>query len=202
MNNKENGVGSETVIHVPIAPKTGSEASAVNQASSTSRVLWIGAYAVLMVLIGLRLPLVRRHLTDGVPVEVKSGLGDDRLLNLSMTVGTVLFFLVYAVIMCLYFSLAGFLDKRLVPGKAVIGGRLKVGIFFVIPVLATVPVNLFSLALGIVQPRDVPGYWFYFPSMAFLALALFYRHWRSFPPGRKCLVVLSALGLSTILALG
>jgi hypothetical protein len=165
-------------------------------------VLWIGAYVVLMVLIALRLPLVHRHLSGGVPAEVKSGLRDDRLLSLSMTVGTVLFFLVYAVIMCLYFSLAGFLDRRLVPGKAVIGGRLKVGVFFVVPVLATVPVNLFSLALGIVQPRNVPGYWFYFPSMAVVALALFYRHWRSFPPGRKCLVVLSALGLSTILALG
>lgn len=200
MNNKENG--SETVIQVPIAPKTGPETSPGKQASATSRVLWIGAYVVLMVLIGLRLPLVRRHLTAELPVEVKSELGDDRLLSLSMTVGTVLFFLVYAVIMGLYFSLAGFLDKRLIPGKAVIGGRLKIGAFFVIPVLATVPVNLFSLALGIVQPREVPGYWFYFPSVAVLALALFYRHWRSFPPGRKCLVVLSALGLSTILALG
>lgn len=202
MNNKENGLGSETVIQVPMAAQIVPEKDAANQASSTSRVLWIGAYVVLMALIALRLPLVHRHLSGGVPAEVKSGLGDDRLLSLSMTVGTVLFFLVYAVIMCLYFSLAGFLDRRLVPGKAVIGGRLKVGVFFVIPVLATVPVNLFSLTLGIVQPRDVPGYWFYFPSMAIVALALFYRHWRSFPPSRKCLVVLSALGLSTILALG
>lgn len=202
MNNEENAARSETVIPVPQAPKTGSEPYAGSQVSSTSRVLWIGAYVVLKVLIGLRLPLVRQHLTAEVPVEVKAGLGDDRLLSLSMTVGTVLFFLVYAVIMCLYFSLAGFLDKRLVPAKAVIGGRFKVGVFFVIPVLATVPVNLFSLALGIVQPRDVPGYWFYFPSMAILALALFYRHWKSFRPGRKCLVVISALGLSTILALG
>jgi hypothetical protein len=127
---------------VPIAPKIRTEKFAGHQASSTSRVLRIGAYV------------------------------------------------------------AGSLNRRLVPGKAVIGGRLKVGVFFVIPVLATVPVNLFSLALGIVQPRDVPGYWFYFPSMAVVALALFYRHWRSFPPGRKCLIVLSALGLSTIPALG
>jgi hypothetical protein len=202
MNNKENGVGSETVIQVPMAAKIVPEKVAGKQASSTSRVLWIGAYVVLMVLIGLRLPLVRQHLAAGVPEDVKSGLGDDRLLSLSMTVGTVLFFLVYAVIMCLYFSLAGFLDRRLVPGKAVIGGRYKVGVFFVIPVLATVPVNLFSLALGIVQPRDIPGYWLYFPSIAVVALALFYRHWKGFPPGRKCLIVLSATGLSTILALG
>jgi hypothetical protein len=56
MNNKENGVGSETVIQAPMAAQIVPAKAAGNQASSTSRVLWIGAYVVLMVLIGLRLP--------------------------------------------------------------------------------------------------------------------------------------------------
>jgi hypothetical protein len=202
MNNMENGKHSETVISVATVGKLRPEPSAAKEWASTSRPLSITGYVLLMALVALRLPLTRQYLSANVPADVRSELGDDRLLSLSMTVGTVLFFLIYAVIMALYFSLAAFLDKRVIPGKSVLAGRFNVGPFFVIAVLATIPVNLFSVALGVIQPRDVPGYWVYFPSMAVLVLAIFYRHWREFSVARKILTVLSALALSTIVAIG
>ena len=124
-----------------------------------------------MVLVALRLPLTRKYLNANVPADVRSEIGDDRLLSLSMTVGTVMFFLLYAVIIALYFSLAAFLDKRVIPGKSVIAGRVNIGAFFVIAIFATIPVNLFSVLFGVIQPRDVPDIWAYFPSMALVALA-------------------------------
>lgn len=202
MNGTEKDRESETVISVATVGKLRPEPSVEAERISTSRSLWITGYIVLMALVALRLPLTRQYLSTRVPDDVKSELGDDRLLHLSMTVGTVLFFLVYAVIIALYFSLAAFLDKRVIPGKSVFAGRFKVGVFFVIAVLSTIPVNLFSVAFGVIQPRDVPGYWIYFPSMAVLVLALFFRHWRHFPLGRKILLVLSAVGLATIVAVG
>lgn len=192
---------SRTFIPVPAAPPATAQET-LPTAASTPRFLWIGAYVVLMILVTLRLPLVNQHLRGQVPADVRAELSDDRLLSLSITVGTVLFILVYAVVVALYFSLSAFLDKRLVPGKALVGGRWYVGAFFVIPVLATIPVNLFSVAFGVMQPRDVPGYWFYFPLMAVVVLALFRRHWLGLPLGRKVLTVLSALGLSLVIALG
>lgn len=201
MEYKDNRVDIETVIQVP-APQAMPVTPTDREPASTSRVLWVSAYIVLMVLVALRLPLVNRSLTAQVPSDVRAELGDDRLLSLSMTVGTVLFFLVYAVIICLYFSLAGFLDKRLIPSKVLIAGRLKVGAFFVIAIVATIPVNLLTVSLGILQPRDLPGYWFCFPLMALAVLALFHRHWRGRTLSSKILILLSALGLSTVIALG
>jgi hypothetical protein len=201
MASKDNGVESETVIHVPVPPAM-PVTPTDREAASTSRVLWISAYLVLMVLVALRLPLVKQSLTAHVPPDVRAELGDDRLLSLSMTVGTVLFFLVYAVIIGLYFSLAGFLDRRLIPSKVIVAGHLKVGVFFVIAVFATIPVNLLSVSLGILQPRELAGYWLCFPVMAVVVLALFHRHWRGRTVSNKILILLSALGLSTVIALG
>ncbi|MBT8161608.1 MULTISPECIES: hypothetical protein [Arthrobacter] len=197
-NNRE----SETVINVATVGKLRPEPSRGPERIATSCLLWIAAYLIMMALVALRLPLTRQHLSTRVPEDVKSELGDDRLLQLSMTVGTVVFFLVYAVIIALYFSLASVLDKRIIPAKCLVAGRFNVGAFFVIAVLSTIPVNLFSVVFGVVQPRDVPGYWVYFPSMAILVLAFFFRHWRHFPPGRKVLVVLTAIGLASIVAVG
>lgn len=202
MTSTEDSRESETVISVAKVGKLRPEPAATREWVSTSRSLWIAGYILLMALVALRLPLTRKYLSANVPADVRSEIGDDRLLSLSMTVGTVLFFLVYAVIIALYFSLAAFLDKRVIPGKSVLAGRFNIGAFFVIAVLATIPVNLFSVAFSVIQPREVPGYWTYFPSMAVLALAIFYRHWREFSTGRKILVVLSAVGLSTIVAIG
>ncbi|MHC6219860.1 hypothetical protein [Arthrobacter sp. MMS24-S77] len=202
MTNMDNHKQSETVIRVATVGKLRPEPSIANEWISTSRALWITGYVVLMSLVALRLPLTRRYLSSNVPADVRSELGDERLLDLSMTVGTVLFFLVYAVIIALYFSLAAFLDKRVIPGKSVLAGRFNVGVFFVIAMLSTIPVNLFSVAFGVIQPRDVPGYWLYFPLMVVLVLAIFYRHWQEFSTGRKILLGLSALGLSTIVAIG
>lgn len=202
MTSTEDGRESETVISVAKVGKLRPEPTGGREWVSTSRGLWIAGYILLMALVALRLPLTRKYLNANVPADVRAEIGDDRLLSLSMTVGTVLFFLVYAVIIALYFSLATFLDKRVIPGKSVIAGRFKIGSFFVIAILATIPVNLFSVVFGVIQPRDVPGYWAYFPSMAVLVLAIFYRHWREFSTGRKILVVLSAICLSTIVAIG
>ncbi|GAB2733421.1 hypothetical protein ACX801_02720 [Arthrobacter bambusae] len=202
MTSTEDGRESETVISVAKVGSLRPEPTAAKEWVSTSRGLWIASYILLMALVALRLPLTRKYLNANVPADVRSEIGDDRLLSLSMTVGTVLFFLVYAVIIALYFSLAAFLDKRVIPGKSVLAGRVNIGAFFVIAILATIPVNLFSVVFGVIQPREVPGYWAYFPSMAVLALAIFYRHWRGFSTGRKILVVLSAIGLSTIVAIG
>lgn len=201
MNNSDNTTGSETVIRMPAAPPVETDAPA-RQSAATSRILWIAAYIVLMALVALRLPLINQNLTAQVPADVRAELGDDRLLSLSMTVGTVLFFLLYAVIMWLFFSLAGVLDKRLIPGKAALGSKWKVGAFFVIAVLATIPLNLVSVAFGLMQPREVPGYWFYFPVMALVVLFLFRRHWTGFSTSRRVLVVLSAIGLSAVVSLG
>lgn len=202
MTSTEGDREPETVISVARVGKLRPEPSATREWVSTSRSLWVAGYILLMALVALRLPLTRKYLSANVPADVRSEIGDDRLLSLSMTVGTVLFFLVYAVIIALYFSLAGFLDKRVIPGKSVVAGRFTIGAFFVIAVLATIPVNLFSVVFSVIQPREVPGYWAYFPSVAVLALVLFYRHWREFSTGRKILVVLSAVGLSTIVAIG
>ncbi|UYY82469.1 hypothetical protein OIT41_05240 [Arthrobacter sp. YA7-1] len=202
MTSTEAGRESETVISVARVGKLRPEPSSARGWVSTSRGLWIASYILLMVLVALRLPLTRKYLNANVPADVRSEIGDDRLLSLSMTVGTVMFFLLYAVIIALYFSLAAFLDKRVIPGKSVLAGRVNIGAFFVIAIFATIPVNLFSVLFGVIQPRDVPGFWAYFPSTALVALALFYRHWRGFSTGRKILVVLSAIGLSTIVAIG
>lgn len=65
----------------------------------TSRFLWVTAYVVLMGMVALRLPQTLNSISTQVPQRVRDDLGDDRLLNLSMTVGAVLFFIVYGVIM-------------------------------------------------------------------------------------------------------
>ncbi|MEZ2389914.1 hypothetical protein AB6813_10260 [bacterium RCC_150] len=190
------------MIQIASVGKLNPEPILPGNTASTSRLLWICAYVILMVLVALRLPLTKQYLSERVPADVRAELGDDRLLSLSITVGTVIFFLMYAVIMGLYLSLAALLDRRLVPGKVRMGRGLNVGVFFVIAMLATIPPNAFSVASGIVQPREVPGYWYYFPFMTALVLAVFRRHWLHFSLGKKVLIALSALTLSAIVAIG
>lgn len=191
-----------TIIQIPVYPSAKPPEAAPLRSGTTSRFLWIAAYVVVMVLVAIRLPAINQNLTRQVPQEVRSELGDDRLLGLSMMVGTVLFFVAYAVIMYLVLSVASVLDKRLVPGKAELGRRWQVGLYYVIAVLATVPVQLVGILLSSLQPRDLPGYWIYFPVMALGVLALFRRHWKKYPATRQVFIALAAIALAVAVSFG
>lgn len=191
-----------TIIKIPVYPSAKPPEAAPPRSATTSRVLWIAAYVVVMVLVAIRLPAINQNLTRQVPQEVRSELGDDRLLGLSMMVGTVLFFVAYAVIMYLFLSVTSVLDKRLVPGKAELGSRWQVGLYYVIAVLATVPVQLAGLLFSSFQPRDLPGYWIYFPVMALGVLALFRRHWKKYAAIRQVFIAVAAIALAAAVSIG
>lgn len=191
-----------TVIQLPAFPVSNPSRISTTRSGTTSRVLWIAAYVAVMVVVSFRLPGISDNLTRQVPADVRSELGDDRLLGLSMMVGTVLFFVAYAIIMGLFLSLASLLDRRLVPGKVDLGRRLKIGLFYVVAVLATLPVQLVGLLFSSQQPRDIPGYWLYFPLMSFSVLLLFRRQWRGLTVSRQVLIAVATIALASVVSFG
>lgn len=155
-----------------------------------------------MTTVAIRLPLIYQRIAHEVPADATTKIGDERLLSFSLTAGLVIFFLVYSLIMALFFSLLALLDKKLIPSKAKFLNSLSVGPYFVIAVLTTVPVNAVSIAFNVVQPRDLTGYWFYFPIIAILTLTIFRHHWLHLPLTRKILIITSTMGLSLVNAFG
>lgn len=163
--------------------------------------LWFIAYIVIMVLAAARIPTVLGEAASKIPEDVKSELGDERLLSLSTTVGGILFVLTYALVMALYLWLTAFLDKRLVRSKASVG-RLKFGPFFAIAVLSTIPVHLVSFLTHIPDARSIPGFYMYFPVAVAAVLVAFRSHWSNLPGSRKIVVILVGAAVPLLAVLG
>lgn len=168
----------------------------------TPRLLWILTYFLIMALVLVRLPLVLRQAASQIPEDVKSEIGDDRLVSFSTTVGGIMFVLVYCVIIALYLLLAAFLDRRIIPTKPLLWGKWRVGMYFLIALLSTVPVHLASVIAQSPDLRGVPGYFACFPLVAVAALVGFRRHWLKLAGGKKVLVVLTAVALPTLISFG
>lgn len=178
------------------------ESSSDDGRQKTPRFLWVVAYFVIMGLVLARLPLVLRAVASQIPADAKAELGDERLVTFSTTVGGVMFVLVYAVVMALYLLLAAFLDRRIIPTKPLLRGKWRVGMYFVIAVLSTVPVHLTSVALQVPDLHSMPGYYAYFPLIATVALVSYRRHWSEFPLGKKVLVAVTAVALPSLISFG
>ncbi|MCH6468730.1 hypothetical protein [Sinomonas terrae] len=168
----------------------------------TPRLLWVLAYLLIMALVLARLPLVLRQAASQIPEDVKAEIGDERLVNFSTTVGGIMFVLVYTVIIALYLLLAAFLDRRIILTKPVVWGKWRVGLYFVVAILSTVPVHLASVVTQYPDLRGVPGYYAYFPLVGVLALVAYRRYWWEFTVGRKVLAVATAVVLPLLISFG
>lgn len=202
MSETKQNPGPEYVLSVAQIGKLPDMASRSPSGTATSRILWFTGFGVLMLAVALRLPLIYQRVATEVPAEVETQIGDQRLLSFSLTAGTVLFFLIYSGIMALFFSLSALLDRQLIPDKARIFGKWSVGPYFLIAILATIPVNVFSVTFNLVQPRDLPGYWIYFILIAAASLTMFYRQWQNVSILKKIIIIMTALGLSLVTAIG
>ncbi|KHL01473.1 hypothetical protein [Sinomonas humi] len=178
------------------------EASTDDGKQKTPRSFWIIAYILIMGLVVARLPLVLRDVASQIPADAKAELGDERLVAFSTTVGGIMFVLVYAVIMVLYLLLAAFLDRRIIPTKPLFRGRWRVGMYFMIAALTTIPVHLASVVAQVPDLHGVPGYYAYFPLVAVAALVGYRRHWWNFAPGKRVLVAATAVALPMLISFG
>lgn len=178
------------------------ETSSDEGKQKTPRFFWVIAYLVIMGLVLARLPLVLQAVASQIPADAKAELGDERLVTFSTTVGGVMFVLVFAVVMLLYLLLAAFLDRRIIPTKPLLRTKWRVGMYFVIAVLSTIPVHLASIVSQLPDLHGVPGYYAYFPLVAVSALLAYRRYWWGLAAGKKVLVMATAVALPLLISFG
>lgn len=104
--------------------------------------------------------------------------------------------------MVAFFCLVAFLDKKLVPNKWKLTGNLTMGPFFVIAIMSTIPVNIACVVFEIPRPRDMPGFWLLFPTLALIILVSSYNLWQHVSPIRKITIVIFGFGVSLITVFG
>jgi hypothetical protein len=150
----------------------------VVQRVTTSRLAWSGVLAAGLVALLGRLPVLRSHVRELLAsnASVTADLTDAHLRNLAVNVGLALAVVVSILLLFLYQSLARALERHVFsPSWSV--GSAKLGLFFVISTLCTIPGSVFCAVRGSISLRDNALFYAYVLGVSVASPLLYRRHW-------------------------
>jgi len=192
--------GTESIPEnlAPLAPGEGPEHRSKTPVV-TSRWLWIVTYvatAALLVLRSVELPAYVRSELQGY--EGSGELTDERLENLAVNTGIFLGVILSMFILALYYSLASALERNIFRPALVVAKNVRIGLFFMVAALCTLPVQAASAVLDSSSPRDNLLYQAYILVVACTSILLFRRHWQRRSKGKITLLFLCTLTLAIL----
>jgi len=179
-------------VEVPSTPT-------VRRPGVTSRSLWLLGYAATVIAIAARAPSLRRYV-DGRLSDVThaAGLTDQRLQGLAVNTGMFLAVILSLAVLWMYYSLAAVMERTLWP-VSVPGPRgTRAGPFFLVAVLATLPVHVVSAAAGIVSPKNEPLYFLYVLLVGMVTPVVFAGSLRRAGRTRTMVILFLSTGLATL----
>ena len=163
-----------------------------NLVPATSRPLWIIVLLASAAVLLLRLSTLRAYVEERIAEQpqVFAELTDQHLRQLAVNVGLALAVGFSLLLLFLHQSLARTLERS-VFSRSVRLGRLRLGLFFLISTMCTVPVGALSAVVGRVSFRNSGGFYLYVLGMAAAVPLLFRRHWWRLP--RLRIIILFAM---------
>ncbi len=156
---------------------------------ATSRVLWAAGLVLLVATLAGRLPVLRAYVLGRLAdsPQVTGALTDPHLRDLAVNVGLTLAVTVATLLYVLYQSLGRVLEKHVFTAMIPVA-RVRVGLFFLIASLSTLPPAMASALVGQVSLR---GHWWFYAwviGVGFAVPWLFRPHLRHVKVGRKAIL--------------
>ena len=169
---------------------------------ATSRVLWLTAYALAILLMILRAPQAYEYVRQRVPADMSAGIDDADMEALALRTGVFLALVLTALIVGLYFSLAGVMEKKIFTVGRTIRGNLSFGLFFLVITLCVLPVQAVGLVFDIANPREDVFYYVYVVLVGLLSPWIYFRTWRGLSGRKIALLFASSLVLAALTVAG
>lgn len=167
----------------------------------TSRALWVAAYVTAATLVVARSTSLRQAVLEEFRhSEAASMVSDQNLESLAVNVGIYLGILLSLGVVLLYFALAATAERHIFTRSLIIG-RWRIGLFFTVAMLCTVPVHAVAWVAGLSAPRDHPLFHAYVVVVVVGSLLLFRRRWADVGRSRLLLLVGMTLAVA-ILSVG
>lgn len=107
----------------------------------TTRSLWILLVVILSVLAALRFPLIRDYVGSNFDQELAERVGNESLLNIALTVSSLLAIASYIAAFIAYSILGSLAERKVVP-QSIRLSRFKIGIAFFTLTAIAVPLQL------------------------------------------------------------
>lgn len=169
---------------------------------ATSRPLWLTTYVLVVLLIAMRIPQAYAYLQGRVPPEMSAKIHDADMERLALKSGVFVAFVLTALAVAIFFSLAALLERRLFTVGKAVGGRVSFGLFFLVAALCTVPVQLSAVVFDIPNPRASLLYYGYIASVGLLAPFVFRAVWWRLPKVKVGILFTSTVVLSLLTSVG
>ncbi|WP_199034400.1 hypothetical protein [Glycomyces salinus] len=170
-------------------------------APATSRFLWFGAYALVVLLTALRAPQAYAHVSDRVPSELSEGIDDADMQSLALRSAVLIGVIVTAFTVAVYFVLAAMLEKKVFTARKTLRGRASFGLFFLIMVLCFVPTQAAGLAFDVV-PRESLYYYAYILAVAIAAPWVFRGVWKGLPARKIAILFTASIAMASLTGIG
>ncbi|WDO11363.1 hypothetical protein ME763_37220 (plasmid) [Streptomyces murinus] len=140
----------------------------------TDRLLWLVAYALTVVAVLLRTPVLHGTVHQRLQASEMAGLiKDEGMETLAVNVGLLLAVLVSTLLLGIFYSLAATVEKHVFTARRTVGGR-SFGLFFTVALLCTLPVHAVSAALALSSPKD-SGFYYLYVLVVGLTVPLWFR---------------------------
>jgi len=182
---------AETVTEAPKPART-------KPALVTTRSVWLTAYALTAAAIVLRVLTLRHYVASEIARQnVLHDLHDPRLEKLAVNTGYLLAVLISLLILWLFYSLASVMERNIFRTAHQVG-PVRIGLFFVVAFLTTLPVHAVCAAFGVISPKNSVIYFVYVAAVG-LATPLLYRQgWAGRSRGRVLGVFLFSFALAAL----
>ena len=185
----------------PAAAPAPTDLPDVAQPAPTSRVLLLLSYALVLLLLGLRVPQTYAYLQQHVPATLSAEIHDEGLESLALKTGVFLAYVVTALAVAIFFALARMLEKRVFTSVLPLPGGTSVGLYCLVVVLAVLPVQAAALSGDGTTERGALTY-VYVLGVGLLAPLLYRQAWQDEERARRCVIVLTSFGLAALTVIG
>lgn len=186
-----------TASTVESEPSTRESVTRKKKPLLTSRGLWLVAYGLTAVLLVVRAVSLRAHVGQELRrSDLLDQVKDERLRALAINTGFWLAILISLLIMWIYYSLASVMERNLFRAVRSVNDRLHFGLFFLVALMTSLPVQAFSAALQVTAPKQNVFFYLYVAIVGLTCPLLFRGTWQRLPRSKVFLIFLFSVILA------
>ncbi len=112
----------------------------------TTRRMWVALIGLDVAMSAASIPRLLEDLRARVPADIAEGVGDERLLDLSLRIGAYLSVPAHALALVVIALVAGSLERHVFSASREFTPSLRIGAFWLLVAFATLPLRVLSLA--------------------------------------------------------
>ena len=172
----------------------------VAKGRSTTAWAWVILVALDVAVSTALVPGLMADLHARVPPDIAEGVGNAELLDTSLRIGAYLSVPAHALAMTIFALVSRSLELHLFDASKRLVGSLRVGAFWVLLALTSLPVQAVLLVNSDV--RGSAGHFGYVVIALLATLILFWHHWTRLTASRRVLVAAVAIAFVLAMTLG